>query len=281
MHISMIVKGLILTSCLTIPALGQAAYLYQTTARCGTAPADAVFGTSSAFNTCNYSPVSSIHASASISTPISPEINGILGAKSNLRILNLDNQYVSNIIASTRTQYTDLVTFTTSTVPENADFVVRISAQMTGGNYIDDISLGFPLSSIGEFTVRIGGRSSTDTSVLQTGGGPSWDSPFRAFDITVRNGQATGLSMILETSARIAGIGLASGTALVTADFANTAGITSFEYFDLNGNPISGEFSSVDGLALYDPSVVPVPAAVWLFGSGLIGLIGLARRKKV
>ena len=27
-------------------------------------------------------------------------------------------------------------------------------------------------------------------------------------------------------------------------------------------------------------SVVPVPAAVWLFGSGLIGLIGVARRKK-
>lgn len=28
------------------------------------------------------------------------------------------------------------------------------------------------------------------------------------------------------------------------------------------------------------PAPVPVPAAVWLFGSGLIGLIGLARRKK-
>jgi len=27
-------------------------------------------------------------------------------------------------------------------------------------------------------------------------------------------------------------------------------------------------------------SVVPVPAAAWLFGSGLIGLIGVARRKK-
>jgi hypothetical protein len=25
---------------------------------------------------------------------------------------------------------------------------------------------------------------------------------------------------------------------------------------------------------------VPVPAAVWLFGSGLIGLVGIARRKK-
>jgi len=28
-------------------------------------------------------------------------------------------------------------------------------------------------------------------------------------------------------------------------------------------------------------SVVPIPAAVWLFGSGLIGLIGVARRKKL
>jgi hypothetical protein len=27
------------------------------------------------------------------------------------------------------------------------------------------------------------------------------------------------------------------------------------------------------------PSAVPVPAAVWLFGSGLLGLIGVARRK--
>ncbi|HIB83546.1 MAG TPA: VPLPA-CTERM sorting domain-containing protein, partial [Chromatiaceae bacterium] len=26
-------------------------------------------------------------------------------------------------------------------------------------------------------------------------------------------------------------------------------------------------------------SDVPVPAAVWLFGSGLIGLVGMARRK--
>ena len=29
-----------------------------------------------------------------------------------------------------------------------------------------------------------------------------------------------------------------------------------------------------------DASVVPVPAAVWMFGSGLLGLIGMARRKR-
>ena len=28
------------------------------------------------------------------------------------------------------------------------------------------------------------------------------------------------------------------------------------------------------------PSAVPIPAAVWLFGSGLLGLVGIARRKK-
>jgi len=28
------------------------------------------------------------------------------------------------------------------------------------------------------------------------------------------------------------------------------------------------------------PPAVPVPAAVWLFGSGLLGLVGVARRKK-
>ena len=27
-------------------------------------------------------------------------------------------------------------------------------------------------------------------------------------------------------------------------------------------------------------STVPIPAAVWLFGSGLLGLVGMARRKK-
>jgi hypothetical protein len=37
------------------------------------------------------------------------------------------------------------------------------------------------------------------------------------------------------------------------------------------------------GMALVDArsTVVPIPAAVWLFGSGLIGLIAIARRKRV
>ncbi len=36
---------------------------------------------------------------------------------------------------------------------------------------------------------------------------------------------------------------------------------------------------SLDDITFGDVSTVPVPAAVWLFGSGLIGLIGVAKRK--
>ena len=39
-----------------------------------------------------------------------------------------------------------------------------------------------------------------------------------------------------------------------------------------------GNIASLSNVRAF--SVVPVPAAVWLFGSGLIGLIGVARRKK-
>jgi hypothetical protein len=84
--------------------------------------------------------------------------------------------------------------------------------------------------------------------------------------------------------------------------FAPQAGDT----FDiLTADILSGSFSSLSYAALFDPnlswqidylidaigttdvvrlsvvaSAVPVPGAVWLFGSGLLGLMGLARRKK-
>jgi hypothetical protein len=50
-------------------------------------------------------------------------------------------------------------------------------------------------------------------------------------------------------------------------------------YTSLGGSIYDVHFA--DGSLLQvDVQVIPVPAAVWLFGSGLIGLVGLARRKK-
>jgi len=42
-----------------------------------------------------------------------------------------------------------------------------------------------------------------------------------------------------------------------------------------------GELINLEGAVVQDLSAVPVPAAVWLFASGLVGLVGFARRKSL
>jgi hypothetical protein len=74
-----------------------------------------------------------------------------------------------------------------------------------------------------------------------------------------------------------------------------SAHVAGFEWCDvINGNGklkhgkknwcndntcVSSAFFAGSLLPPPDPSAVPVPAAVWLFGSGLIGLLGLASRR--
>ena len=48
---------------------------------------------------------------------------------------------------------------------------------------------------------------------------------------------------------------------------------------DGNLQPIPAVDVTYVGATLNPAPAVPVPAAVWLFGSGLIGLVGVARRK--
>lgn len=57
-----------------------------------------------------------------------------------------------------------------------------------------------------------------------------------------------------------------------------------FTYDFNHGDPYDSSFGFAPfyAMAVYDGDVsaVPVPAAMWLFGSGLLGLIGITRRKK-
>lgn len=57
----------------------------------------------------------------------------------------------------------------------------------------------------------------------------------------------------------------------------SSLGLTEFA-----GNPWASGGSNITPLDFVNGnvSIVPVPAAVWLFGSGLLGLIGLARRER-
>jgi hypothetical protein len=71
-----------------------------------------------------------------------------------------------------------------------------------------------------------------------------------------------------------------STTTNIDADPINT-GVSDFIYSYTS--KVSGGTSlirALDNSTFVAYEVVPVPAALWLFGSGLIGLIAITRRKK-
>jgi hypothetical protein len=71
---------------------------------------------------------------------------------------------------------------------------------------------------------------------------------------------------------------------LGTFQVIGVSGNWSLDSAGMQGRLSDGSYTDVafgQVLSVYNPpSAVPVPAAVWLFGSGLLGLIGVARRKK-
>ena len=66
---------------------------------------------------------------------------------------------------------------------------------------------------------------------------------------------------------------------IVSQGFGVLTGWGWLDYCDATGCTPSGNGFTNDWL--FEATVVPVPAAVWLFGSGLIALIGVAKRRKV
>ena len=66
-------------------------------------------------------------------------------------------------------------------------------------------------------------------------------------------------------------------------EFIDSTAAWSFRYADGNRLHFPKDRLNFYGWAVRagDVGEVPVPAAVWLFGSGLLGLIGVTRRKKV
>ncbi|NOQ89498.1 MAG: VPLPA-CTERM sorting domain-containing protein, partial [Gammaproteobacteria bacterium] len=82
----------------------------------------------------------------------------------------------------------------------------------------------------------------------------------------------------------------AGETVIYTITSAEAIEASSFNFLSAPGGNAAGPFLAAskwqstgplgEDSAWVGANVVPVPAAVWLFGSGLIGLIGFARRKK-
>jgi hypothetical protein len=121
------------------------------------------------------------------------------------------------------------------------------------------------------------------TSVL---GGPVFINkvaapPVAPFDI----GAGVGKSWLAGGSPK-GGIGVGQTGVLTFALTGNLAGLTTQSFVDALNAP-GGEWLAVrfrgfedGGSSKYGTSVVPIPAAVWLLGSGLLGLAGLGRFRR-
>lgn len=114
--------------------------------------------------------------------------------------------------------------------------------------------------------------------------------PGEAFDWTV-NPQSNALLATVVTTAPEDGSGILIGTVIHNAVFLSDAAnaayfgtwiglpVSTSAIFPINGNDYIGQTQWLSIVAI-DFLPVPVPAAFWLFGSGLLGLIGISRRKK-
>lgn len=105
-----------------------------------------------------------------------------------------------------------------------------------------------------------------------------WDFWFE--DQTLVNSYSTAFDLDLDLFAETP---LGCGT-FGLSSCSESTNLTSFEVFMVD--PFALAFNSITNLNGFSievgalPSAVPVPAAFWLFGTGLIGLIGFSKRRK-
>jgi len=123
---------------------------------------------------------------------------------------------------------------------------------------VEDVFVGFTAGDTVEISVLEDDFISDDLL---------WQTSFMVTSSEVANGRVDrAFELIFTPSSELDGFAEIYAEALVTKDACNI--------FCLNDRPVTSSLTA----ELVEP--VPVPAAVWLFGSGLIGLIGVARLKK-
>ena len=119
--------------------------------------------------------------------------------------------------------------------------------------------------------------------------------PWTSIDFTFVNSTVLTLIPITPKTGLVDGVFYDGGPILVpgvttsvtfTFDpaFPEVDGLINFEgLIEIGAGAAAFEAASIgagDYSLIITPSAIPIPAAVWLFSSGLIGLVGIARRKK-
>ena len=161
-----------------------------------------------------------------------------------------------------------------------------ITAVETGGNVVFSTPGGTlnttGLSSFGVTTDQAQVNPATGKLIL--GGGSSLYttySGFTAVPLDFGSGSlatpdaASGSRIFLST----ANVGFTGSGSSVSIG-ASSMTFNSATFLSLGITPDTYTWTWAGDSITLDATVVPLPAAVWLFGSGLLGLVGMARRKR-
>ncbi len=136
----------------------------------------------------------------------------------------------------------------------------------------------FDEADFGGTALVIGVNGETGGHVTFTASGSDWIAQYFDIDnlagnsitLTGDNHFVLGMNWDFNIPATVNGYFPDSGWAVTSSP---DSYLITFDGFDMPESPIQGSTLAIDVQA------VPVPAAAWLFGSGLIGLVGVARRR--
>ena len=134
--------------------------------------------------------------------------------------------------------------------------------------------------------VYISGGDPVNTNVLNAAGFGS-DSSFGFSVGYIDSGTGMSLTADFFETMPIYGFNAMIIPAYATSDTLGTLDLDAYTGFSPEGKGVFNILTDIGDLGgiitevnIVPVSAVPVPGAVWLFGSGLIGLIGVARRKQ-
>lgn len=174
----------------------------------------------------------------------------------------------------------------------NGSQMARVQ-QIGNGGYALSMDFGYLASETLSFDMQAVSNTATSTGTTVHSIGGFRISFLNAFNVGLGSAglvRATNTNLLSPNDNLIDGV-QHNYTALVS-DYAALAGLgaedpiskMSLTFFATGQTGFFGQRSNAtvwfDNVAVGNVGAVPVPAAAWLFGSGLVGLTGIARRKK-